>query len=1119
MKGSVMARKSFACLMSFCVAAFCVASEDCLVAHWSMDKVEDGKVIDVSGNGNDASIVGSLAFEDCDTGKAAIFDGSGKGYLRVGSSKSLDGLTEFTIAFKVKFSDLFAVDGHTDGYPVIISRGEHGKEYPSLLLTAGFHSKNTTTFKRICDWFRTPDSTVDRVLGSKHMEWEKNRWYDISMDVDSKKGTFKFQRDGRTEGEGDTPPGYSSGFGDMFIGACKSRGFANMKGSIDDVKMYDNSLKSISCSTINASRIGNGTLKLDGDLSDLAWRNAPPTGDFVLTGKPDAKPRKRSSCRILYDDEYLYLGLRFQEPDTASMKGEYVNHDDPVWNDDSAGIFIGAPSDPKSYYHFMFNACGARFEEKVLNARDIIREWDADWKASAKRGDGEWTAEVAIPFKCLELPQPPVSGSLLRISVNRIEKGVPENSGWPNGCFHQPEKFGSMVFDTYKNAMAQRIKRLRATEDEIKESLSALNCAGLVLTPKVEAVLSVAEGSLSRLEGDAAKVDGDVSGRFWSFADRQLGILRERLLALKFEVKGKALLAEMRSNPDALDGKGRLHFKREMLELSRECGSAAAGLYETKEECSKIKSEYWRALSGRPYACWEKSPWTNLPADQFPDISDEECRSLKISMGINERDQAAFAITNFTGGELKMRIAASEACGLKTTVREAYQVKVENGEVVNDALPLLETLTIPPLQSREVWVLVDSHDAKPGGYSFDLSVSPCGMEEAKIKVDVDVFQVEFPKTPKELPVFSSTWDYIAGLGDPTLREAAKKDLMEHHVNVPYLSVDTLPTPVFDKTGGMKVDYSKLDKALDFWKGDAKTIGIYWGLMRGGYNDMRRRFGVEGEYMKEAWKGRFSLWYRDFSSHIAGKGLSYDDFFFHTFDETTKPEAAEFFSFLKDVDPKARLFLNPCGTSVRTSGEMTSVNPYIDIWCPWFASFKRRDSDMAFMRSKGEGFWIYNNPNIRIYRLASPYGHYRLTFWNAWNCGAKGCSIWCYLWSAFETPMTVWNEQAAKNVSFDLVYLSKDAPSDVSRKEMIIPSKRWEAWREGAEDFTYLSMLKDAIERHRGDVDQRLIEDAKDILDRMPQSVCEQYSSVFLADSVKKKVLTAICKINGSRRQP
>ena len=50
-------------------------------------------------------------------------------------------------------------------------------------------------------------------------------------------------------------------------------------------------------------------------------------------------------------------------------------------------------------------------------------------------------------------------------------------------------------------------------------------------------------------------------------------------------------------------------------------------------------------------------------------------------------------------------------------------------------------------------------------------------------------------------------------------------------------------------------------------------------------------------------------------------------------------------------------------------------------------------------------------------------------------------------------------------SYGVVYDSANAPID-THGEMIVPSRRWEVWREGVEDYQYLITLQNQIEQVR-----------------------------------------------------
>ena len=56
-------------------------------------------------------------------------------------------------------------------------------------------------------------------------------------------------------------------------------------------------------------------LSIDGRLTDPAWSAAPWTDDFVdIEGDLKPAPRYRTRVKMLWDDEYLYIGAELEEP-------------------------------------------------------------------------------------------------------------------------------------------------------------------------------------------------------------------------------------------------------------------------------------------------------------------------------------------------------------------------------------------------------------------------------------------------------------------------------------------------------------------------------------------------------------------------------------------------------------------------------------------------------------------------------------------------------------------------------------------------------------------------------------------------------------------------------------
>src|SRR5215469_3733698 len=65
-------------------------------------------------------------------------------------------------------------------------------------------------------------------------------------------------------------------------------------------------------------------LVIDGKLDDSAWNKAPWTSDFVdIEGDAKPAPRFRTRMKMLWDDNYLYVGAELEEPDIQAKLTEH----------------------------------------------------------------------------------------------------------------------------------------------------------------------------------------------------------------------------------------------------------------------------------------------------------------------------------------------------------------------------------------------------------------------------------------------------------------------------------------------------------------------------------------------------------------------------------------------------------------------------------------------------------------------------------------------------------------------------------------------------------------------------------------------------------------------------
>ena len=108
-------------------------------------------------------------------------------------------------------------------------------------------------------------------------------------------------------------------------------------------------------------------------------------------------------------------------------------------------------------------------------------------------------------------------------------------------------------------------------------------------------------------------------------------------------------------------------------------------------------------------------------------------------------------------------------------------------------------------------------------------------------------------------------------------------------------------------------------------------------------------------------------------------------------------------------------------------------------------------------------WRYNT--IGNAKSLSPYAYYRLQPWRTWAAGDIGCAFWVYATGRQKQVCNGWDDFTCGRGRWSVVYDGGDAPVDAVG-EPLIPSRRWEAWREGVEDYEYLYTLDSLIRRAR-----------------------------------------------------
>jgi len=223
-------------------------------------------------------------------------------------------------------------------------------------------------------------------------------------------------------------------------------------------------------------------IQIDGQ-SDRAWKRADWSAYFVdIEGASKPAPLFKTRVKMLYDDQYLYILARLEEP---NLWATLEKRDAIIFHDNDFEVFIDPNNDAQQYFEYEINALGTIMD--LFMIRPYKRggkadlKWNSEGLKSAVALDGTlnnntdtdkgWTVELAIPFADLQRPgraHKPKAGDEWRINFSRVQwdldheansykrrkgtngKYLPEHNWvWsPQGVIdmHVPERWGTIKF-------------------------------------------------------------------------------------------------------------------------------------------------------------------------------------------------------------------------------------------------------------------------------------------------------------------------------------------------------------------------------------------------------------------------------------------------------------------------------------------------------------------------------------------------------------------------------------------------------------------------------------------------------------------------------------------------
>ena len=201
--------------------------------------------------------------------------------------------------------------------------------------------------------------------------------------------------------------------------------------------------------SFKAFPIKSEDIKLDGKLDDTFWSDVTGISDFLVQEPVEGgKPTEKTTVKIAYDENYLYIGAIFYDSDPDGIKAFKMRKDAPLNTDDRFMWILDTYLDGRNAYFFEINPRGLMGDGLLTigQGRSLNKDWDGIWRPWTHIGDFGWSAEIRIPFHTLNFdPKTSTWGINFQRTIRRKNEEILWSGHKRNQGIYRPQDAGRLT--------------------------------------------------------------------------------------------------------------------------------------------------------------------------------------------------------------------------------------------------------------------------------------------------------------------------------------------------------------------------------------------------------------------------------------------------------------------------------------------------------------------------------------------------------------------------------------------------------------------------------------------------------------------------------------------------
>lgn len=472
-----------------------------------------------------------------------------------------------------------------------------------------------------------------------------------------------------------------------------------------------------------------------------------------------------------------------------------------------------------------------------------------------------------------------------------------------------------------------------------------------------------------------------------------------------------------------------------------------------------LRAEVWKARGGAPWVAWVPNTWDPAELEASPPA--ESAGTIAVDAMQGEYRASAVNLAARIAQPRTVRVRFEGIPGSPAppylSVADVPWTDTGSGVPVLAALPEARRegdawlCDLDAGLTGQLWLTFHPTDLAPGVYTGSLLAESDGLPALRVPVRFRVWPFDFPK---QTTLWLGGWSYVnAGAYGmtPENADAFVAHLRSHFVNAPWATSQVLMTCRFDPADASKVELDPA--AFDAWIDRFPDARAYLVFLSAGDSLDGSAVGTP------EFRRKVAAWISAWVGHLGKRGIAPNRLGLLIADEPHEGsnQEATIVGWAKAIhaaEPQVLVWEDP--TYSDPAAAPAELFEACSVLCPnrpmWLEGGAKFAEFYLSQQDRGRTLQLYSCSGPA--RLLDPYGYYRLQAWHCWQIGATGSFFWAF---GDNSGASSWNEYLANQGPYTPLYLDSAG---------VTPGKQMEAIRESVEDYEYLVLLRDAIQRAR-----------------------------------------------------